>query len=556
MAQGMIGTGRHIGAWMRADRWILGQVLLATGLSNLLGLATAVLVMAVYDRVLPAGATTSLLALGAGAGIALACDFALRLARGRLADAVALAAEHRLALAAGRAAAEGRGGWSDARVEGPSAALLCGLGDLPFVPIYLIAIWVVAGPLVALPLVALGGACALAAALAPCIARLAEAERTLAKGRARCIADLGAGGATLRAMAAQEGPLSELRRAADLHVGQAAALRGAVNWVVQVATLAQQAGQVGIVLWGALGVIEEGLSGGALIAAVLLTGRALAPVQVLAHLAQRLATLPAPVRAETARLPEAPALRRAQLRDSGPEFAIELRDLRCRALGSVSLRIAPGERIALTGPAGGGRSTLLRLLAGIETPEGGRVLVDGTDMERFAPECLGRHVGALLDPLWLPDGPLRMAVAAGRGVIDDAALHRAATASGLGAAIDADPRGFEMPVAALSGAQRRAAAIARAIAGRPRLLLLDDPSAGFDARAELALAVALETAAAGATVVMATHRPALLRLADRVVVLDRGRISADAPPGFFAAAASVGNVASSPQRQSIHAGAV
>ncbi len=188
------------------------------------------------------------------------------------------------------------------------------------------------------------------------------------------------------------------------------------------------------------------------------------------------------------------------------------------------------------------------------------MLIDGTDLVRHDPLRLGRHAGVVLDPLWLPAGTLREVVAAGRPWIEGAALGRAAEIAGLGGLIGADPRGWDRPLEAgardLSAGQRRALGLARAVAGGPGLLLLDDPTSDLDPRAEAGLALALDRGAAGATMVIVTHRPAMMRICDRVVVLDQGRITADVAPETYLARAAEAATPAPAARTGRHAHAV
>lgn len=561
MPNRMSDTAGWIWTAVLSQRWALPQVLMATALSHVLGLATAIFLMAVYDRVLPSGATASLMALGIGVALAVGFDTALRILRARIADAAGLAVEREATLAFARSLAAGAGGRdggevlaglaeAEARRDGLGASLLTAAGDLPFVLVYLAAIWMVAGSVVAVPVLALCMILALAIGLGGRIHRLAAADAAAGQARRLLLAELAAGSGTLRAMAAGTTLRARIAQLADEQFGRRAALRLGMLTIVQGGQLAQQAAQVGVVLWGALMVIDLRLSGGALIAAVLLTGRALVPAQSIAQLAGQIVAArvqaPAPPRAETAPpVPQHAAERRSPVVEARtpPDFALDLRGVSWSPAGAapvlrgVSFRAAPGERIALAGPVSAGKSVLLRLIAGLETAAEGRLLIDGTDLFRHDRLLLGRHAGVLIDPLWLPAGTLREVVGAGRARIGAAELHRAAEIAGLGGLIGADPLGWDRPIAAggrdLSAGQRRALGLARAVAGAPGLLLLDDPSAGLDPRAEAALALALDRGAAGATMLMVTHRPALVRICDRVLVLDQGRITADLAPETY-----------------------
>lgn len=198
------------------------------------------------------------------------------------------------------------------------------------------------------------------------------------------------------------------------------------------------------------------------------------------------------------------------------------------ALAGVSLALARGERLGILGRSGSGKSTFARLLLGLYTPAQGSVWIGGTD-----PACVesGRHIGVCPQEPVLFTGTVRDNIALGRQWIDAACVARAAAIAGLGALLG--PGGLDHIVAdrgeGLSGGQRQAIALARALAGEPPLLILDEPTASLDAASETAMIDRLLPSLAGRTLIVITHRPPLLRLVERVILLDTGRIALDGP---------------------------
>jgi ABC-type protease/lipase transport system fused ATPase/permease subunit len=205
-----------------------------------------------------------------------------------------------------------------------------------------------------------------------------------------------------------------------------------------------------------------------------------------------------------------------------------------KLLDGVSLRLPPGSCTLVVGPSGAGKSTLCRLLAGTVQPDQGEVRLDGAPLRRYRREDLSRALGYLPQEVGLFAGTVaeniaRMALSAEPRDIVAAARHAQAHELILRL-----PEGYETAIEdggfPLSGGQRQRIGLARALVGAPKLLILDEPNANLDAAGENALIASLaELKAAGATIVIVTHRPNLSRLADLILVVDGGRITRSGP---------------------------
>ncbi len=192
----------------------------------------------------------------------------------------------------------------------------------------------------------------------------------------------------------------------------------------------------------------------------------------------------------------------------------------------VSFEAAPGEMIGITGASGVGKSVLLRLLAGIETPQAGEARLDGADVGRWAEADLGQHVGYVPQTLELLPGTIRDNIARFSEATDDAVIE-AARRAGVHERILALPRGYDTPVGGLRdhlpGGLRQHIALARALFGDPVLILLDEPYTNMDAQGIEALVTAMsELKSRQRTIVLAAHRPSILARADRVLTLSEG----------------------------------
>jgi ATP-binding cassette subfamily C protein LapB len=216
------------------------------------------------------------------------------------------------------------------------------------------------------------------------------------------------------------------------------------------------------------------------------------------------------------------------------------------ALRGVSLHIKAGEKVAILGRVGSGKSTLNKLILGLYQPEQGAVLVDGVDLRQLDPAELRRSIGYVSQDVTLFYGSLRDNLRMGQPLADDAALVRATHIAALSDYVDTHPRGFDMLVGergeTLSGGQRQCVGVARAVLGERSILLLDEPTGAMDHSTEETVRKRLAEHMKDKTVVIVTHRNALLDLVDRLIVVDAGRIVADGPKDRVVAALRSGQI--------------
>ncbi len=203
------------------------------------------------------------------------------------------------------------------------------------------------------------------------------------------------------------------------------------------------------------------------------------------------------------------------------------------ALRDVSFRIGAGEKVVVIGRVGSGKTTLQRLILGLYTPTKGAVTIDGVDLRQLDPMELRRSIGYVEQDAMLFYGTLRDNIRISVPLAEDAAIVAAAEVGGLTALADKHPQGFDMVVGergeSLSGGQRQGVAIARAALLDPPVLLLDEPTGSMDFSSEAQFKERLRHFAQHRTVLVVTHRNSLLEIADRIIVLDEGRIVADGP---------------------------
>jgi len=226
------------------------------------------------------------------------------------------------------------------------------------------------------------------------------------------------------------------------------------------------------------------------------------------------------------------------LRTGEPAGRIEFDRVRFRypsrpdsaALDDFTLTIEPGETVAFVGPSGAGKSTTFQLLLRFYDPESGRVVIDGVDIARASPEEVRRRIGLVPQETVLFGATARENIRYGRPGASDAEIEEAARAAAADEFIRRLPEGYDTFLgergARLSGGQRQRVAIARAILKNPPILLLDEATSSLDAESERAVQQALETLMSTRTTIIIAHRLATVLKADRIIVMDHGRIIA------------------------------
>ena len=539
---------------IRDSRSLYLQVALAAVLVNLFGLATSLFSMTVYNRIVPNNAIDSLVALTIGVAIVVVFDFVLRTLRGYFIDI----AGSRIDRVVGTAIFERMLGMKFGDRSGSSGAFagllrefealrdffasatLTAVVDVPFILLFAVVIWAIGGWLVMVPLVLIPLVILVGLATQPLLARLAVQGLNQGMSKQGVLVEAISGLETIKSSSA--GPLLARRwaSAVDDHAASSLRQRLVAATGINVAASAQQVAYVATVVAGVAMIAHQSLSMGGLIACSILVGRCVAPLSQIAALLTRLSHTRSAY-AAIDRLMQASGetsgkyLRRDKL-DGGIEFrnvVFKYPGSTARALDDVSFRIEPGERVAVIGRVGSGKSTIGRLLLGLYHAEQGSVLIDDADVRQLHPDDLRRNIGAVLQDVMLLSGTVRENIDLGEAAVDGAAVLRAAKLSGTHDFIGQLANGYDLKLAdrgeGLSGGQRQSIAIARALAHERPIMLFDEPTSAMDIQSENALIARLEPELAGRTVVLVTHRQSMLRLVDRVIILDRGKIVAVGP---------------------------
>ncbi|QEP44643.1 type I secretion system permease/ATPase [Ectothiorhodospiraceae bacterium BW-2] len=549
------------GHWFWGTLWqarsLYRDVLLASLFINLFALAIPLFIMNVYDRVVPNNALETLWVLAIGAALVVGFDFLLRTLRGYFIDLAGKEADRVLAsrlfaqmmglqLAV---APRSAGGFAsnlrefEAIREFLTSATLALVIDLPFVLLFIGVIYWLGGELALLPLLVVPLLLLLAWSVQRPLRRaIGVLFEQGARKQATVVESLN-GLESLKAIRA-EGVIqgrweSLVEQVAASHLK--VRLYSAV--VLNSFQLLQQLTTIGVVIWGVYLIQAGSLTMGSLFACVILTGRAVQPLGQLAHLMNRYHHAANAIRAlnQLMALPLERGAERLVIHRTAVEGRLVLREVsfiypqqQQPVLEQLSLTIQPGERIAILGAVGSGKSTLCKLLVGLYAPTRGQIMLDGVDLQQWHPAELRHYIGYVGQEARLFAGTLRENIVLGSPYVSDEQLLQAAEQAGVAQFVPRLPGGYDYPVgeqgAGLSGGQRQMVALARALLLRPTLLLLDEPTAQLDGASELFMRQQLE-ADRSRGLLLITHRSAMLSLVERLIVLDQGRLVADGPKG-------------------------
>ena len=540
-----------------ADQWpVYRDVLAAALLINVIALAMPLFSMNVYDRVVPNRAMETLWVLALGVLLLLGIDMTLRMLRGYFIDLASARIDLELSAkimervlgvrmesrpAAVGAFASNLRSFETVRDFITSATVTTFI-DLPFALLFVLVIglihWVMVIPvLIMLVLVVI-----YAYILQHKMHELSETTyRAGALRNATLIESLTAL-ETIKTQGAESVMQSKWEKSVafvsrvnnQMRFLSAAATNGAMEM--------QQAVNVVVIIIGVYLVADGKLTMGGMIACTMLASRAVAPLGQMVGLLMQyhnaktsLSSLEEVMAKPVERPADASFVHRPELRGN-----IEFKDVgfsypnsSVAALKGATFKINAGDKVVIIGRIGSGKTTLQKLLLGLYQTTSGAVMIDGVDVRQLDPADLRRNIGYIAQDLTLFYGSLRDNIAIGAPYADDASIVAAAEAGGLTEFVNRHPDGFDMLIGergdSLSGGQRQGVAAARAFLMAPPILLLDEPTSSMDFSSENAFKQRLREMAAHKTMIIVTHRNSLLELANRVIVLDDGKVVADGP---------------------------
>lgn len=546
--------------WFWGPMWeardIYSNVFVAAVLINIFALTSPIFMMNIYNRVLPNNAMETGWVLGIGAITIFTFDFIMRTLRGYFID---LAGRRVDVIAARRiydqllnmklsGRPKSSGAFAnmlrdfDSVRDFTTSATLTGLVDLPFTLLFLAVIWLLGGSIAfvlfgLIVVVAIAGV-----ALQVPLKNLVRKSSKSAEAKHGLLVETIQGLETIKAIGAD----GRLRAKYGAQVAENAQYAQGSRFVsalgVNIAQFLQQIASILIVLIGMYMIPEGTMTVGALIACVMLGGRAIAPIGSIANLMSRYHSarsamktiddiMAKPVeRPANARFLHRPDLKgKIVFKDVSFSYPASQR----KSLDSISFAIEPGEKVGVIGRIGSGKSTIARLMMGLYEPSEGAMLVDDTDYRQIDPADLRRNMAYIAQDVVLFNGTVRDNITASVPHASEEDILAVSKAAGVHEFISHHPMGYDAQVgeggAGLSGGQRQCIALARAMLLKPNVFVCDEPTNAMDVQAEQAFTSHISQYAKGKTLILITHRQQLLPIVDRLILLDQGRVLADGP---------------------------
>ena len=556
--------GTILGSWR-----IYRDVLLASLLINVFVVASPLFVMNVYDRVVPNQAFDTLWVLAVGALIVFSFDFVLKMVRSYFIDLAGKKSDILLSSTimekvlglSMKAKPVSVGSFAKNLQDFESirdfitSSTVTALVDLPFTCIILFVIFMLGGPVAIIPFAAM-----LIIGLYSFLIQeplKQSVEKTLRSSQQK--------NATLIESLSGMEALKIAQAESDIQYRWEKAVSHIATWSIKTKLLTssattfsayvQQLANIGMVIMGVYLIAEGELSMGGLIASVMLSGRCLAPMAQIAGLATRynqsksaLDGLNQVMEMPSERHEDRDYVNRPDLKGAiefdGVNFAYPNQEI--QALREVNLKVKAGEKVAIIGRIGSGKTTIEKLILGLYEPDDGAVRIDGIDLRQINPTDLRSSIGCVSQDINLFYGSIRDNITLGASHVDDDQLLRAAEIAGVAEFANKHPNGFDMIVGErgqnLSGGQRQSIALARALLMDPPILVMDEPSSSMDNTTELRMKEQLKTQCEDKTLILVTHKASMLELVDRLIVVDSGRIVADGPKDQVHAALKQGKL--------------
>ena len=540
---------------IRQHRSMYKDILLAALFVNIFALCAPFFVMNVYDRVVPNHATDTLWVLAFGIMIIITADFILKLVRSYFVDLAATRADNKLSAyimekVLGRRMEQNNMsvGMMASNIQSyeairyfTSSMTVVSLIDLPFFVLFLAVIciisWVFVIPLVIAAIIILLYALSVHISLK----KLSDAMSEASQQRQGLLIETLNNQETIKSFNAAGRMQTLWEKATRFTVQYSSKLRFIGGTVGNFAGWVQQTAGVVIILVGVYLIVDGKLTQGALIACYLLSTRALAPIAQIAGLltqyyqaSSALNMLNQTVDAEQ---------ERENLKGwvSHPHLIghIEFKNVSLcypneshSALNNISFSIRAGEKVAILGKVGSGKSSIEKILLSLYKPTEGSVFIDQTNISQIDPAELRSQIGYIPQDIQLLNGTVLSNIVLGNPHVSRVALEQSLVVSGLSQILKAHEDGLSLQVGEgghkLSGGQRQAVAVARAIAQNAKILVFDEPTSAMDTPLENHVIHHLKHyMTAQHTLILVTHKPTLLTLVDRIIILEDGKIIAD-----------------------------
>ncbi|WP_408594172.1 type I secretion system permease/ATPase [Limnohabitans sp.] len=528
----------------------------ATFIVNFIGLLAAMYSMQVYDRVVPSKGYSTLFVLTVGVLISIALELLIKQVRAHMVDRACKAIDQELSAVFFGKALDIR---MDARPRTVgtfasqirhfesvrnflTSSTLFILADAPFALLFVVIIGLISWQVALVPLVMVPLAIVVGLSFRKPIEKYTAMHMAESNRKNGLLIEAIDGIESIKAANGEWKQLDRWRHLTATIAQGELHMRALSTLSTNITQVMQQITYVGMVTMGAYVITLGDLTMGGLIACTIISGRALSPLAQFPglivqwkHAQIALKGLDGIMAMPSDRDPDTrlvvPQSCQGQVRLDKVGFAYS----DARAILEVpAMSFAKGERVAILGAVGSGKSTLIKILSGLYKPSTGSVYLDNVDVTQLAPEFVREHLGYLPQDVRLFQGTLRDNLTLGMPTPSDSQILRAASMTGLNQVIQVHPKGLELEISegggGLSGGQRQLVGLTRMLLLQPRIMLLDEPTASMDAQLEHSVMHHLfNELPTESLLVVVTHKPALLAHVNRIIVLDKGRVVLDGP---------------------------
>ena len=528
--------------------------IVATAFSNFFAIFTSLFVMVVYNKIIPNDALTTLLTVLVGVGILILSDTLLKFLKGRIINAASADIERTLQIALYDKVIS----WDMQKVpklSGSSATLVKDLENivelftsttisvavgLPFIFIYLSVIYVIGYQIAYVSLVLIFLILASNLIFYILVQEQANKSKTSFIEKSSQFIETLANLETIKSVGDYTFFGQKWNRVVDKNNVVTFKLKDSMGHVSTLNGAITSLGQILIVSVGAYLVINEKITTGALIASVLLNGRAQQPVMQLSNLIQKFATASVSKRKldDVFNSVSNEEARRENLRIKNvvgdifvKELAYSIEETRATILDIPYLKIKDGEKIGIVGSVGSGKSTFLKIISGVYTPTTGTVSIGSYNINAINQSILRDHVGYLGQTPGIFSGSIRENICLTKRNATDEEIDQALKLSGFDRILSQFPNGLSFTLSEngreLSGGQKQILALTRSFLTNPKYVLLDEPTSAMDPRHELLFIKNMHQMIADRTLLVVTHRKPILKLVDRILVIENGRVVVD-----------------------------
>jgi ATP-binding cassette subfamily C protein LapB len=415
--------------------------------------------------------------------------------------------------------------------------------DLPFVFFFIYIIYLIAGPLAYVPLAAVPIVIIVGLGIQPFLSRITKGSVESGMNKQAVLVETLNGLETVTATGSGKLMRKRYEEALENQSDSGNRIRFLSSFLVNFAASVQQYAQVAAIFFGVYLIVQGAITQGALIGAVILGGRTMAPLSQLANTLTRVNGAITAYRNLSKLIGKSFNSAKSLSPISRPvlEGEIEFKNVSYKfegedqpVLKNLTFKVPAGQKVALVGKMGSGKSTLSRLIAGIIEPTEGAVQIDGIDVRQIDQADIRKNIGVMLQDSWLFSGTVRENIQVGYNEYNDDHVLNICEIAGVDDFIGSHPKGYDLEIRergiGLSGGQKQTINLARSLLHDPQILLLDEPTSSMDQGTEKKVVTALKSSCEEKTMLIVTHRNPILSMVDRVFVLENGQIVADQTP--------------------------